>query len=324
VIDADKWKAPLTGIGPAPHVNWIEAKNRALWGFMAACAAMYVGADRADALWKEWWSRQSERALERVRVHPSMDAWYERSKIALLVDGTIATMETFKQGGRARVHCVWSTPGIFEVGTPVTLDGNGYCVTPSRTSADVIGHVTRIDGPEVLEVDFLAAQPEGFPAPGPVRFEPIRAVKSWTCGSHGCPERSPIAATEAPKCYTCERPMREVAGSSVKDAIDRMAMQIATECALPKSLLGPTNAADWHSARKQSGREVRAKLNPSPLGKINDVCRASGHELDDIAQDTYGLVRHPGVRSASGGIDPETDEELRSRVLRVIQACLSG
>lgn len=75
------------------------------------------------------------------------------------------------------------------------------------------------------------------------------ALGSWRCAGAGCPEREPVRAATAPKCYTCDRPMSAAApGTSVQDTIEALQQRVAAAMGLPPDLLMPLPSladAEW-------------------------------------------------------------------------------
>lgn len=102
---------------------------------------------------------------------------------------------------------------------------------------------------------------------------------TWRCENLGCPQRAPVRASSAPKCYTCDRPMARFADTrrddllldyanftmpqSIADVgatIDQMKRKLASAMMIPPEVFKPTEIEDWIEARKAWRKPLKEKL----------------------------------------------------------------
>lgn len=156
---------------------------------------------------------------------------------------------------------------------------------------------------------------------------------AYRCDYHACPERPPVRAEKAPKCYTCDRPMKVVAWAGdlmtnragemipewgpspitgVLKAKEEIARKVAKMMAMPGLL--PIPLADpklgvswdaWIKARRSWRDDLHGKLdlNKFPMRQIprerKDPAEtlldiAKGDALDQLAE-LVGIQRRPAT-----------------------------
>lgn len=76
--------------------------------------------------------------------------------------------------------------------------------------------------PKVTHVSLVT--PDGPNDPRVWKFDPLTkdvtlpaldTTPGWRCDQHSCPERAPVFAAAAPRCYTCDRPMVQMPAAAV-------------------------------------------------------------------------------------------------------------
>lgn len=74
-----------------------------------------------------------------------------------------------------------------------------------------------------------------------VMFEAPTQLAAFRCETYGCPERPPVHAATAPKCYTCDRRMAKVAdvGPNITELVEKIQRRMFESMAVPAGLLGP-------------------------------------------------------------------------------------